>query len=98
MVNDFGFVPKFHAPEKFKGLEYCFFAKIKYPFKGSKTCCHGLLKFGFLSTIVFLELIDLIQSGINLLSDQSPPPITLPALPVDIPGRLNLFKNFFYRL
>ena len=36
-------------------------------------------------TIVLLELIDFMQSGINLFSDQSPPPITFPALTVAKP-------------
>ena len=42
----------------------------------------GLLKFGFLIIIVLFLLIDLTASGISLFSDQSPPPITFPALAV----------------
>ena len=43
------------------------------------------IKFGFLRTIVLLFIIDLIASGISLFFDQSPPPITFPALAVAIP-------------
>ena len=54
------------------------------PFNGSITCCHGLLAFGFLIEMVFLLDNDLITSGIIRSLDQSPPPITLPALAVAI--------------
>ena len=46
---------------------------------GSKTNCQGLIASG-LRMIIFSSLTrDLMQSGINLSSDQSPPPMTLPA-------------------
>ena len=56
----------------------------------SKTCCQGLVEFGNRIDNFFLFLIDFIQSGISLFSDQSPPPITFPALATDI------FKFFFF--
>ena len=92
LVNELRLVPKFQAPENFFGFLNWSLAKNKYPFNGSNTCCHGLLKFGFLKIIVFFFRIDLIQSGISLLFDQSPPPITFPALPVEIPTFLYLKK------
>ena len=36
-----------------------------------------------INTFLFLDQL-LTQSGINLCSDQSPPPITFPALPIAI--------------
>ena len=54
--------------------------KIKYPLRASNTCCQGLVECGLLIlTDLFLDQA-LTQSGINLFEDQSPPPITLPAL------------------
>ena len=51
-----------------------------YPYKASRTCCQGLVASGFLIiTFLFLDH-DLTQSGMRRFSDQSPPPITLPAL------------------
>ena len=56
----------------------------RYPERASNTCCQGLVEFGFLiSGILFLSHI-FIQSGIRRFFDQSPPPITLPALAVQI--------------
>ena len=72
--------PKFHAPEYFVGFLKSFSARTKYPFIGSKTCCQGLLNPGFLILINLFLSSELIVSGISLLGDQSPPPITLPAL------------------
>ena len=65
-------------------------ASFKYPFKGSKTCCHGLVASGERKFTIFLLVQDLMQSGTNLFSDQSPPPITLPALAMH-----NLILEFF---
>ena len=49
-----------------------------------KICCHGFVDWGFLiKTFLSLDQ-DFTQSGINLFSDQSPPPITLPALATPI--------------
>ena len=84
LVTEFGFVPKFQAAEYFFGFRYCLNAKIIYPLKGSRTCCHGLLKLGFLIIIFFFVNKDLITSGISLFFDQSPPPITFPALTLEI--------------
>ena len=57
-----------------------FIDKIKYPDNASKTCCHGLVELGFLNwTFLFFDH-DFTQSDINLSDDQSPPPITFPAL------------------
>ena len=93
------FVPKFHASEYFFGSLNCLFAKIKYPLKGSRTCCQGLLNFGFLKYIDLPLNNDLIPSGINLFADQSPPPITLPALALDTPHfLLSLKKLSLYAL
>ena len=50
----------------------------------SNTCCQGLVEFGFrITTFLFLDQ-DFTQSGINLFSDQSPPPTTFPALAIPI--------------
>ena len=47
------------------------------------------IDWGFLNeTVLFLDQ-DLTQSGINLFSDQSPPPITFPALAIPM-------KIFFF--
>ena len=46
----------------------------------SKTCCQGLVDWGFLKITFFFLDHDFMQSGINLSLDQSPPPITFPAL------------------
>ena len=70
---------------KVSPLIFCFFllrhiASAKYPFITSKTCCQGLVEERFLIlTGLFLDQA-LTQSGINLSFDQSPPPITFPAL------------------
>ena len=67
-------------------------AKVKYPLTASNTCCHGRVDFGFLMiTFLFLDQ-DLKQSGINLFSDQSPPPITFPALATAIFFLLSCLK------
>ena len=52
----------------------------KYPLRGSKTCCHGLVAFGFLNLIVLFSCQAFIKSGTILSFAQSPPPITFPAL------------------
>ena len=91
-VIELGLVPKFHVEEYLLGCSNCFLARIKYPFKGSRTCCQGLLKFGLRITIVFFLIIDLMQSGIKRFSDQSPPPITLPALAVETAQNFLFFK------
>ena len=54
----FLFVPKFQAPENLFLFIVNLHPSHKYPYKGSKTCCHGLLNFGFLITIVLFLLID----------------------------------------
>mgnify|MGYP003345580650 CR=1 FL=1 len=55
-------------------------AKVMYPFKTSRTFCHGRVELGFLiNTFSFFDQA-FIQSGTIRSSDQSPPPITLPAL------------------
>ena len=64
--------------------DFKFIANVKYPKITSKTCCHGLVDLGFLIFTVLFFDHDLIQSGINLSGDQSPPPITFPALPTQI--------------
>ena len=43
----------------------------------------ALLSLDFSRLIFFFFLQNFIQSGISLPSDQSPPPITLPALAID---------------
>ena len=43
-----------------------------------------LVAFGERIIRLSFVFIDLIKSGINLSFDQSPPPITLPALPIAI--------------
>ena len=59
-------------------------ANNKYPFKASRTCCHGLVEFGFLTkTFLFFDQ-DFTESGISRSSDQSPPPTTFPALAIPI--------------
>ena len=70
-----------------------------YPFKTSSTCCQGLVELGFLiKTFLFFDQF-LIQSGISLFSDQSPPPITLPALAVAIRILLFFFeKNYSHMI
>ena len=45
--------------------------------------------------MVLLATIEFTVSGINLLGDQSPPPITLPALAVATPRVLLLEKTFY---
>ena len=97
-VTFFGLVPKFHAPTYFFGFSNCFFAKNKYPFNGSKTNCQGLLKLGFLISIFLFFIKDLITSGIRRFVDQSPPPITLPALAEETPISCRLEKNFLCKL
>ena len=52
----------------------------KYPITGSRTCCHGRVAKGFLISKVLFSSQQFTASGINLFSDQSPPPITFPAL------------------
>ena len=59
-------------------------AKRIYPYKGSSTCCHGLFEDGFLIGIGILDLRHLIVSGIIRSLDQSPHPITFPALALAI--------------
>ena len=74
-------------------------ANIIYPRITSSTCCHGLVDSGFLIlTFSFFDQ-DLIQSVIILFGDQSPPPITFPALAVQIKTLL-LFeeKRFIIRI
>ena len=48
------------------------------------------MKFGFLIFIIFLLINESIVSGINLFGEESPPPITLPALAEAKPIFLNL--------
>ena len=68
-------------------------AKITYPDITSKTCCQGLVEFGFLIfNILFCDHF-VTQSGIILFGDQSPPPITFPALAIAIFTFLFLFRN-----
>ena len=64
-----------------------------HKFKGSNTCCQGLVDFGFRINILLFFKIDFIQSGINLSFDQSPPPITLPALATHIKILLFFFEK-----
>ena len=69
-------------------LSFLFFlrleARSKYPAADSSTCCQGLVDLGFLIiTFLFFDH-DFTQSGINRFSDQSPPPITFPALAIPI--------------
>ena len=59
-------------------------ANSKYPERGSRTCCHGLVAFGFLIFTISPLLQERIQSGIILSLAQSPPPITFPALATPI--------------
>ena len=54
---------------------------VRYPDKGSKTCCHGLVAFGHLILTVSFFDHALTVSTIILSFAQSPPPITFPALP-----------------
>ena len=68
-------------------------ANIKYPPTASKTCCQGRVDFGFLITTFFFLDQDFTQSGISLSSDQSPPPITFPALAIPI----KIFGDFFLK-
>ena len=59
-------------------------ANLRYPDKTSKTCCHGRVELRFLIiTFLFFDHA-LTQSGISLPSDQSAPPITFPALAIEI--------------
>ena len=66
-----------------------------YPLSGSRTCCQGLVDLGFLMISCLLPSIDLIISGIRRLFDQSPPPITFPALQIPT---LIFFKFLIYVL
>ena len=67
----------------FKDLSKYNLDLIDYPLMG-KTCCHGLVDSGFLKiTGLFFDQA-LTQSGTILFSDQSPPPITFPALAIAI--------------
>ena len=71
-----------------------------YPKTTSITCCQGLVELGFLiNNFLFLEH-DFTQSGISLLSDQSPPPITFPAQATLIKTLFFFFikKDFMYEL
>ena len=76
-------------------------ANFKYPLSGSKTCCQGLVAFGFLIKTVLLSFKALIVSGIILSFAQSPPPITLPALAEAIPKKdfdSSLYQKLFLQL
>ena len=95
LTTDFDLFPKFHALEYFFGFSNCFLARIKYPFRGSRTNCQGLLKEGFLRIIFLFFIDDLMLSGINLFLDQSPPPITFPALTLETPDIFFFFKKTF---
>ena len=61
--------------------------------KPPRTCCQGLVEFGFLTLTKFPFDQALIQSGIILFFDQSPPPITFPALEIPIFIFVFFFKN-----
>ena len=56
----------------------------------------GLIDFGFLNIIGFLFSIAFIQSGIILSFDQSPPPITFPALKQITDLSKDFEKNFLH--
>ena len=73
------------------GFFFISFANFKYPKTASNTCCQGLVALGLLINIFFFDIQHLIQSGINLFLDQSPPPITFPALAVQTVSALFLF-------
>jgi hypothetical protein len=73
------FGPKFQDP-LYSLLLYIFLLKTKYPFNKSKICCQGRVAFGLLNINFLFKITDLIKSGIILSFDQSPPPITFPAL------------------
>ena len=83
LVTEFGFVPKFQAAEYFFGFRYCLNAKIIYP-QGLKNVLPWSVEIRFLIIIFFFVNKDLITSGISLFFDQSPPPITFPALTLEI--------------
>ena len=68
-------------------------AKLRYPDRGSNTCCQGLVDSGFLNITFSPFAQDLIQSGIILFGAQSPPPITFPALAIPIFIFLLLLKK-----
>ena len=58
-----------------------------------KHLCQGLVEFGLRIITVLFFAYDLIQSGINLSFDQSPPPITFPALATHIKILLFFLKR-----
>src|SRR5512140_1436782 len=42
VMKESSFEPKFHAPESSAGAACILTAKMRYPYNGSSTCCHGL--------------------------------------------------------
>ena len=68
--------------------------KYKYAPIGSKINCHGLVELGFLIFKVFDFDHCLNKSGKILSCDQSPPPITFPALAIPKVIFFFFFKNY----
>jgi CDP-glucose 4,6-dehydratase len=64
------------------GESFNFGPRFKYPLNGSRACCQGLVALGLRISTLLLSLQDFIQSTTILSFAQSPPPITLPALPI----------------
>ena len=85
------FGPKFQLLENSFNLPYCFFARIKYPFNGSRTNCHCLVKLGFLTVRVLFAVNDFIASGIKRLCAQSPPPTMFAVRTLEIPHCFFIF-------
>src|SRR5450631_2120744 len=71
--------PKLNAVEMCPSRENSLSANRRYPCKGSKTYCHGRIDLGRRMKTGCLLRKPRIKSGINRSTDQSPPPITLPA-------------------
>ena len=89
-IHETGFVsfalgPKFQAPYHRSASRHTFSATRRYPASGSRTCCHGRTASGDLTRRGFCESSVRRKSGISLSCAQSPPPMTLPALPVASP-------------
>ena len=73
-----------------------FSPRVKYPERGSNTCCQGRIACGLLIIISSFLLMAFIQSGTSLSVDQSPPPITLPARAVARRKPSSFKKEFLY--
>src|SRR5262249_37431513 len=71
--------PKFNAPGISAGLLTSCSASTRYPERGSRTCCQGRTAFGYRRATFWPFDTALTTSGTRRSSDQSPPPMTLPA-------------------